>query len=288
MFGLSRQFETASSWWRDRKVRPHPRAWEGQSDPVKRQSGYRTWKVPGNNRHIMRRNSNPLTRNPKGSTPCPWAVASVAHRLAMARAPWAVAKAQSKSSTQGPWAVARAPHTTVKTGTPYTGEYTEQGSSYQGTGFAHGLPTSASTLSGQKASQQAGTLSSGQVNSYPTNLEAMVKDTIGRPLLSIISEAVRATRAQASDPAPTGYRSPIGDLAPVGGLALDGDLVPAGNLAPQPSTASVQQASLQATNQLTGEPSAQASKVNSPAPPLDLQLTKEIKAKNCRQHLCWV
>ena len=48
-------------------------------------------------------------------------------------------------------------------------EYTEQGNSYQGTGFAHGLPTAASTLSGPKASQQAGTLSSGQVNSCPTN-----------------------------------------------------------------------------------------------------------------------
>ena len=158
-------------------------------------------------------------------------------------------------------------------------EYTEQGSSSQGTGFAHGLPMAASTLSGPKASKQAVTLSSGQVNSCPTYLEAMVKDTISRLLPSINSEAVRATRAQASDPAPTGDPSPLGDSTPVGGLALAGDLVPAGNLAPQSSTAAVQQASLQATNQLTGDLSAQASKANSPALPLDLHLTKEIKAK---------
>ena len=118
-------------------------------------------------------------------------------------------------------------------------EYTEQGNSYQGTGFAQGLPTAASTLSRPKASQ-AGTLSSRQVSACPTNLEAMVKDTIGRLLPSIISEAVRATRAQASDPAPTGDPSPMGDSTPVGGLAPAGDLVPAGNLAPQPSTAAVQ------------------------------------------------
>ena len=138
------------------------------------------------------------------------------------------------------------------------GEYTEQGNSYQGTGFAHGLPMAANTLSGPKALQQAGTLSSGQVNSCPTSQEAMVKDTIGRLLPSIISEAVRATRAQACDPAPTGDPSPIGDSTPVGGLAPAGDLVLAGDLAPQPSTAAVQQASLQATHQLAGEPSVNA------------------------------
>ena len=65
----------------------------------------------------------------------------------------------------------------------------------------------------------------------------------------------------------------------MGGLALAGDLVPASNLVQQPSIAAVQQASLQATNQLTGEQSAQTTKVNSPSLPLDLQLTKEIKAK---------
>ena len=100
-----------------------------------------------------------------------------------------------------------------------------------------------------------------------------MKDTIDRLLPSIIREAVRATHAQASNPAPTG------DPTPVGGLAPAGDLVPDGNLAPQPSTAAVQQASLQATNQLTGEPSAQASKANSPMLPLVLHLTKEIKSK---------